>query len=146
MIYDMVLTSEEGENYYFYGRKIVKDDQLFETGLEDTTTLFTKIYDGDNNNGSLLAEGILKIKFFDFMKQLKTLEIINTESTMEKLKWKAKFGEFFMKELWDTYSFISPSCKFDPDAPPRKKRELNIKIVPKIYRCITEDKVGLQLA
>ena len=141
MIYDMVLTSKEGKIYYFYGKKIIKDDEFFETGLEDTTTLFTKIYEGSNSNGLLLAKGVLKIKFFDFMKQLNTVEIINTDSTMEKLKWQAKFGNFFMKELWDTYSFLSPSYKFDPDAPPRKKRELNIKIMPKNYRCVTEDKV-----
>ena len=61
------------------------------------------------------------MKLFDFCKQLKTIEIINEESTMEKLKWKTKFGNFFSEELWNTYSGISDDNKFDPDASPREK-------------------------
>ena len=145
MVYDMALSSVEGDNYYFYGRKIIKDDEFAETGLEDTTTLFTKIYKGENSQGPLLAEGVLKMKFFDFMKQLKTIEIIGTDSSMEKIKWRTKFSNFFSKELWDTYSGFSDARKFDPDAPPREKRDLTVKIVPEIYKCVTEDKVSFCL-
>ena len=144
MLYSMSLTSIEGKDYYFHGQKIIKDDKLFETGLEDTTTLFTKIYEGDNDQGHLLAEGILKMKVSDCYKQVKTIEIINTESSMEKLKWKTRFSNFFSKELWDTYSGISEDKKFDPDAPPRERRDLNIDILPELHKCITEDKVGVQ--
>ena len=138
----MPLNSVEGQDYYFHGFKIMKHDKVFETGIEDTMTLFTKIYKGANDQGHLLAEGILKLNVLDFYKQVKTIEIINTESKMEKLKWKTKFSNFFSKELWDTYSGISDDKKFDPDAPPREKRELKLDVLPEVHRCITDDKVG----
>ena len=141
MLYNMSLSSVEGVDYYFHGQKVIKDDEFGETGLKDTTTLFTKIYKGENDQGRILAEGVLKMKPSDFYKQLKTIEIINTESTMEKLKWKTKFSNFFAKELWDTYSGISNNPKFDPDAPPRERRELKLDIIPEVHKCITEDKV-----
>ena len=70
MIYLMVLNSEEGEQYYFYGIKYIHLDSVGETGLYDTTTLFVTIYKGQDDSGEQVAKGELKMKFTDFAKQL----------------------------------------------------------------------------
>eukprot|EP00794_Sanderia_malayensis_P000596 gene596-1257_t len=146
MTYQFILTSSEDKTYYFYGRKIIKNDKFAETGLTDTTILFVNIHEGSSLSGSLLAKGELKIAFKDFYHQLRTLEIMNTNSEVEKLKWTAKFGKFFADTIWDTYSGISKKKDFDPNAPQRVKRPLKTNgVVPVICRVFTEDNVELRL-
>ena len=143
MIYSFVLTSTSNEAYTFLGKKIIKAEQFGETGLTDCTTLFTNIYKGTEDAKTILATGVIKISFSDFSKQLQTLEVINTESAMEKIKWTTKFGKFFASSIWSTYSGFA-ECKYlDPNAPPRKRRLLRTGgVVPVTYKVITEDKVS----
>ena len=143
MLYKFKLISAENETYRFDGKKIIKADKVGETGLTDTTTLFVDIYDGDEANVVSLATGVLKIAFRDFSKQLDTMEIINTESQMEKIKWKGKFGKFFASTLWHTYSGFSECTYLDPNAPPRKKRPLRLgNVIPVMYKVFTKDNVS----
>ncbi len=142
MLYRFTLTSSTNESYYFFGKKIIKADHVGETGLVDTTTLFVDIKNSPDDS-SALATGILKISFKDFSRQLQTIEIINTKSDVEKLKWQAQFGNFFAKTLWQVYGSVTHCKIFDQTAPPRKKRTLNTNgITPEIHKVVTEDKVS----
>lgn len=144
MLYKFNLTSADNKTYRFDGKKIIKADKVGETGLTDTTTLFVDIYDGDEANVVSLATGVLKIAFRDFSKQLDTMEVINTESETEQIKWKAKFGKFFASTLWHTYSGFSECNYLDPNAPPRKKRPLRLgNAVPVMYKVFTNDNVSI---
>ena len=145
MLYKFILTSEENQQYRFFGKKIIKADKIGETGLSDTTTLFIEIFQGIEDSGPLIASGVLKIGFRDFSKQLDIMEILNTESKLEKMKWKVKFGKFFANVLWNTYSGIA-ECKYlDPNAPPRKKRPLKLGAAyPEVYKVTTDDNVRFQ--
>ena len=143
----MQLTSKEGNSYYFCGLKIIKKDKFGEIGLQDTTTLFTKIYEGSDEKGSLLAKGILRIKVSDFARQIRSIEITNTSGKLQSLAWRTKFSKFFSKALWDTYSGFIDNSLYDPTKPPRKKRELNFRkgITPEVYKCVTADLVSMFL-
>ena len=140
MIYRMTLTGDFGRRFYFDGVKYIHKDHLGETGLEDTTILFVKIF----REKEPLGKATLYITAPNFAKQLATIEITNTHSKLEKLKWTAKFSTFFAKTIWNVYGPVS-SCDtyFNLDAPPRKKRPLNLRgCIPEVYKCPTEDKVG----
>ena len=143
MVYKMTLTGDGGRRYSFDGVKYIHKDHFGETGLKDTTTLFVKIFQLDKKE--LLGKATLYITAPNFAKQLETMEIINTNSKSEKLKWMARFGAFFSKTLWDVYGPVSRDKYFNPDAPPRKKRPLKLNgCIPKVYSCTTEDKVNLK--
>lgn len=143
MVYKMLLTDDNRKSYAFYGVKYIHKDHFGETGLQDTTRLFVDIYKGKTMKGQVMGKAELYIELPNFAKQLSTLEVTNTKSRVEKIKWTAKFGMFFARSLWDTYGPLStkPST-LDPDAPPRKKRPLCVKgLTPVVYKCVTDDKV-----
>ena len=143
MVYKMILTGSKKQTYGFYGVKYIHSDYFGETGLQDTTTLYVTIYEGRKFSGKSLGNAKLFITAPNFAKQLATMEITNTKSKAEKLKWTSRFGSFFAKTLWDVYSPVcSKETAFDPDAPPRKKRPLRLNgHVPQVYKCVTQDEV-----
>ena len=105
MKYRMKLTSETGDQFYFYGYKVLRDD--FGPDMwSDTTTLYIAIWQGEDDQGELLGKGILKIKPEDFMKQLTTMRATNAGSVSDALKSTAKFGAFFTRVLYRTYGLI----------------------------------------
>ena len=121
-IYTMVLRSEDNKQYFFHGHKELRSDGFTEIGIRDSTTLFVKIYEGENEKGNLIGEGTLSTKLSDFVKQLRTITVTNTESSIERMKWKFAFGKFFASSLWHTYSSLSSGSLLDNNAPPREKR------------------------
>lgn len=147
MIYRMVLSSSEGKLFYFDGVKSVHKDSAFELGVGDTTTLAIHIHEGDEPSGKVIAKGKLEIKLSDFRKQLKTMEVFNTRSKLERIKWNAKFGKFFAGVLWDVYGPLATAKNiFNPDAPPREKRQLQLgDAQPEVTQLLTQDEYELLL-
>lgn len=105
MDYSMVLTSKEGEQFYFVGKKNVRSDGKFsvEEIWEDTSTLYVTIYEGVDENGNVFAKGIQKILIADFVDQLETSCATRINDPKKAVKALGKFGEFFFGELWETY-------------------------------------------
>ncbi len=144
MRYWMRLTSEEGTTYFFHGDKIIHDDEGFDI-WSDTTTLYITLYEGPNAQSPILGRGMLKIRPADFAKQLTTLSVTNVSGLGERLKYQARFGEFFAGVLFNTYGgIVAGSRYFDPSAAPRKQRPLRVT-PPEVHELRTEDKVGLRL-
>ena len=105
MKYRMKLTSETGDQFYFYGYKVLRDD--FGPDMwSDTTTLYISVWQGEDDEGELVGKGILKIKPEDFIKQLTTMKATNAASVGDALKATAKFGAFFTRVLYRTYGLI----------------------------------------
>ena len=140
MIYKMLLSSHEGKQYYFVGRKVVHKDSALEIGLGDTTTLFVTIHDGVNGECEVKATGKLLIKLGDFMKQLRTLEIFNCGGFVEKLKWKTKFIAWFAGVMWKVYGGVSTHKHddIDGDVFGRERRPLRLQD-RKFFPIKTED-------
>ena len=148
MTYRMLLTSNEGEVYYFKGVKVVSKDSAFEIGLGDTTTLNVSLHEGLDDTGEIVGTGRLHIRIKDFVKQLGTMEVTNASNAIQRLKWKAKFGNFFAGCLWEVYGILGSSDEsaFDPNAPPREKRPLKLNdVVPEVHQITAADDTGLML-
>ena len=101
MVYEMGIRSG-GKDYYVAGRKKVKDDCGFDL-WSDTTTLYTTLHEGTNKEGPVVGAGILSLGVKDLTELLSTVKVTGTDSPTEKAATIAKFGKFFMGELWDTY-------------------------------------------
>lgn len=101
MVYELGF-AHEGKDYYLAGKKEVRDDPGFDLWT-DTTTLFTQLHQGTDKNGPVLGAGILTLGVKDLLKLVSTVTVINAHSNIDKVATVAKFGQFFMGELWDSY-------------------------------------------
>jgi cholesterol oxidase len=145
MRYSMHFAAADGKPYYLFGFKTIRDDP----GLDiwpDTTTLRIKVYSGDNSNGTLLGAGILHIGIADFLHQLTTMRVSNAKNSLEELQGIARFGRLFAGALYEIYGgvFSKPNI-FNPDAPPRQKRRLDVPSAPEVYHVDAGDGVMIRL-
>lgn len=102
MEYRMPLVAADGTRYLLLGRKTIRDDAGFDIWA-DTTTLATKIIEGDSPDGPVLADGVLSIAVRDFIRQLSTIEVLNSPNARVRLSYLAKFGKLFGGSLVDAY-------------------------------------------
>lgn len=101
MVYELGFNFN-GQEYYLAGKKEVRDDPGFDL-WSDTTTLYTQLHSGTDKTGSVVGAGILTLGVTDLLKLVSTIKVTQTDSAADKVKTVAKFGRFFMGELWDTY-------------------------------------------
>lgn len=102
MKYSMVLNTEEGKQYFFYGYKVVRDDKGFDM-WKDTCTLFVTIHETADEQSPVLGKGILVIETKDFMTQMTTMQVLNATSKLQELEVMTKFGKYFSGSLFDIY-------------------------------------------
>jgi cholesterol oxidase len=102
MKYGMTLFTREGQSYYFFGYKEIRDDSGFDM-WNDTTTLFITVYEGKDDQSPVKGKGILKILIPDFMKQLRTMKALHADDNMESFSSVATFGKLFAGEVWQSY-------------------------------------------
>ena len=102
MVYEMAF-QQDGQPYYLAGRKEVRDDPGFDL-WPDTTTLFTTLHKGGDKRAPIAGAGILSLGVTDLIKLLSTVKVLHTDSLVEKSKAVARFGKFFLGELWDSYA------------------------------------------
>lgn len=101
MVYELAF-EHDGQPYYLAGHKDVKDDPGLDL-WKDTTTLFTTLHRGDNKDGPVIGAGILSLGPIELAKMVGTMHATGTDSEIEKTKALARFGKFFMGELWESY-------------------------------------------
>jgi choline dehydrogenase-like flavoprotein len=143
MVYQMPAVADDGRKLHVEGFKTIHDDAGPDLWA-DTTTLYVTVRDGDQT-GKVVAMGIVNIHIKDFRKQLGTMKAVGAANFLEELKTLAKFGRFFMGALNEIYGgvFARPSA-FNPDAPPRVRRELRLS-APDVRWFKTKDDVQLKL-
>ncbi len=143
MVYDMPMVADDGRTFHAEGFKTIHDDAGPDLWAA-TTTLYVTVREGDAS-GPVIGKGIVNIHIKDFQKQLRTMKAVNAANTLEELKALAKFGRFFMGALNEIYGgvFARPS-HFNPDAPPRVRRELRTG-PPDIRYFTTKDGVQLKM-
>ena len=143
MRYCMRLAAHDGEQFFFDGFKVVRDDGPLRI-WHDTSTLYTTI-SRDSRMQHPAGRGILQILPKDFAHQLTTIRSTNARNEAERLEAEARFGRFFAGVLFETYGgiFARPTA-FDPDAPPRMKRPLRVG-APESHTCQTSDGLRLRL-
>jgi cholesterol oxidase len=144
MKYEMRLTAEDGRQWWFEGFKVIRDDPALDA-WPDTTTLYVTLHDGPDAQSPVLGKGILRISPSDFLKQMRTMRATNAVDRKQQLEATARFGKLFAGALVETYGGIfARSNDFDPDAPPRKRRELRVN-APEVHGVRTADGVELRL-
>jgi hypothetical protein len=101
MIYQLGFVHDGGE-YFLSGHKVVRDDPGFDL-WRDTTTLFTRLYEGSDTAGTVLAAGVLTLGVAELVRLVASMEVTNARSVAQKAATLESFGRFFMGELWDSY-------------------------------------------
>lgn len=101
MVYELAFR-HDGKDHYLAGRKEVHDDPGVDI-WSDTTTLFTTLHQGRDAKGPVIGAGILRLDMGDFLKLMSTIKVTGTKSAKERTAATAKFGRFFMGQLWNTY-------------------------------------------
>lgn len=102
MVYELGF-QHGGRDYYLAGQKEVRDDPGFDL-WSDTTTLFTRLHEGKDTSGAVVGAGVLTLGVGDLIKLLSTFRVVHGGSVGERAATVAKFGRFFLGQLWDTYA------------------------------------------
>ena len=106
MVYEMGF-QHEGKSYYLAGQKNVRQDPVFDL-WKATTTLYSHLYEGTDKSGPVVGAGILTLGVRQLIDLLSTMAAPGAETFTEKSEAMAKFGRFFLGELWDTYVRHAP--------------------------------------
>jgi len=143
MRYRMRLAAHDGEQFFFDGFKVVRDDGPFRI-WHNTSTLYTTI-SRDSEMQHPAGRGILRILPKDFAHQLTTIRATNARNERERLEAEGRFGRFFAGVLFETYGGIfAHATAFNPCAPPRKRRPLRVD-TPEACSFRTSDNIQLRL-
>jgi cholesterol oxidase len=101
MVYEMGF-QHGGKNYYLAGQKDVRQDPIFDL-WKATTTLYSKLHEGMDKTGPVAGAGILSLGVRQLIDLMSTMNAPGATTFTEKSEAIAKFGRFFLGELWDTY-------------------------------------------
>jgi cholesterol oxidase len=143
MRYSLPLASVSGERFHLEGFKVLAPGQIGEV-WEATSTLYATIRRG-GSDGELVGRGVLRIAPSDFARQLRTVQVLGPVGRTARLKIEAEFGLAFAGSLAHDYgSVVHRTSSFNPDAPPRRKRALDVP-PPRQYECVTADGLSLPL-
>lgn len=101
MVYELEF-AHEGQDYYLAGKKEVRDDPGFDL-WSDTTTLYVQLHRGIDKTGPVVGAGILKLGVAELAKLVTTMHPTSADSLTAGAAVVAKFGRFFLGELYDSY-------------------------------------------
>jgi predicted acylesterase/phospholipase RssA len=116
MFYRLFFTDEKGNPLTLLGFKDVHGGDSSDVWT-DTTTLFTRILKGHvgpeaDGGASVLAAGIIRIHFLDFLKELTTFRAEGPDF-VARARATQRFGSLFLSKLWDVYAHhILPASPF----------------------------------
>lgn len=101
MVYEMGIRAG-GQDYYFAGHKNVRNNHGV-AFWRDVTTLFTQVHKGTDKSGPVVAAGTISLSIGQLIKMGPTFKVSGAKSELEKAEALARFGKFFLGEMWETY-------------------------------------------
>jgi hypothetical protein len=101
MVYELGFRLD-AKDYYLAGKKEVKQAPINDM-WKATTTLYTQLHQGADKTGPVIGAGILTLGVLDLIAMLSTMHSTNSQSIEQAASAVARFGRFFLGELWDTY-------------------------------------------
>jgi hypothetical protein len=101
MVYELGF-DHGGKSFYLAGRKEVRQDPITDL-WKATTTLYSQLHEGTDKSSPVVGAGILSLGVADLLDLVKTVQVTGAASPAEKAEALARFGSFFLGELWDTY-------------------------------------------
>ncbi len=102
MLYALPFVGSDGKQYLLDGFKDVRDHGNFDV-WGSTSTLYTRIRQGNDTNAPVVATGIIRILIPDFMRQLTTFTVIGTNDPIAKASAFERFGRMFFGSLWEVF-------------------------------------------
>jgi hypothetical protein len=102
MVYELGFNASSGQPYYMAGEKKVQDAPVTDM-WKATTTLYTQLHQGTDKSGPVVGAGVLTLSVADLLAMIPTMQPTNTSSPAEAAETVARFGRFFLGELWETY-------------------------------------------
>jgi hypothetical protein len=102
MVYELAF-AHQGQPYYLAGRKEVRNDRGGADLWNDTTTLLTRLHRGADTTGPVIGAGILHLGVAELAKLVSTVRVTNADGPADQARTIARFGQFFMGNLWETY-------------------------------------------
>ena len=102
MVYELGFNASDGLPYYMAGKKIVQQASITDL-WKATTTLYTELYKGTGKTGPVVGAGVLSLGMADLLAMIPTMHATNATSPAQAAEATAKFGKFFLGELWETY-------------------------------------------
>ena len=107
MRYRLFFDHADGSPRTMVGLKLVDDDRGALDAWPDTTTLFTTLLRGhvaagQESSADRVATGIIRIEFFDFLRQLTTFRVEGPDAAA-RISGLTRFGQLFLGKLWDVY-------------------------------------------
>jgi hypothetical protein len=101
MVYELRF-SHDGKDFYLAGQKEVRNDPVFDM-WKQTTTLYTVLHAGTDKSGPVVGAGVLSLGVADLIRMLGTTHATNAASAADGAAAIARFGQFFLGQLWDSY-------------------------------------------
>jgi len=118
MHYTLFFKDQNGNPKTFYGYKVVERHD-YDDAWEETTTLFTTLWDGHleefSDVSKLIGKGILRLNISDFAKQMGTFKA-NGGNFVQRSVATLKFLGIFAENLWEAYApsfFFTDSSHWD---------------------------------
>jgi choline dehydrogenase-like flavoprotein len=101
MVYELGF-QHTGKAYYLAGRKEVRDSPALDA-WKQTTTLYTTLHEGTNATGPVVGAGVLSLGVTDLIRMLGTVTTPGTTNAEQSAEAIARFGHFFLGQMWDSY-------------------------------------------
>lgn len=101
MTYSFRFTTEDGQTYFFFGFKVLKDDGF--DVLHDMTTLYTTIYAGEDENAPVYAAGLIYFHVSDIPSWITTLRVPGATWWGQRVVGKIAFFSFGYGKLRQEY-------------------------------------------
>ena len=102
MLYTLPFFGVDGRPYVLDGVKDVRDHGRFDVWAS-TTTLHTRVRQGNTPDGAVVLSGELRLTALDFARQLTTVRITATANPLRQAEALVRFGLFFAGSVWDVF-------------------------------------------
>jgi cholesterol oxidase len=102
MLYNMVVSTIDGHDYFWSGHKVIRDDPGIDV-WSDTTTLYVDIHEGRDVKGPIVVRGVTQIGVKALADQVRTYTAVRAKNLGDKLRAQALFMQFSMGTIFKTY-------------------------------------------
>jgi uncharacterized protein (DUF362 family) len=104
MVYSFRFTSSDGNPFFLYGEKHIKNDPGFDL-LEDMTTLFTTVYAGPDKNASIYGVGQVFFQMKDVPAMMASMKVTGTRwwELHQRVRARVAFMDFAWGKVREEY-------------------------------------------
>lgn len=93
----------QGTRYFLEGKKFIHDRVPLHILLDQTTTLYTILYRGDDATAPIAGAGVLTIGVLGVIEMVASMRTAGASSPEQSARAIADFGFFFLGQLWESY-------------------------------------------